>query len=72
MGKRIWLKFNLFIYSPEIRYKSDSTILLQDDESRSGPFAAVDFVSTPMATSLSKYFFEGSRWMTGMGKARSW
>ena len=43
MGKRTLLTFNLFIDSPEIRDKSDSTIILQNDEARSGPLTAVNF-----------------------------
>ena len=41
--KNTWRTFNLFIYFPETRYKSESTILLRDDEDRSGPFNAVNF-----------------------------
>ena len=52
----LWLMFNVFIYSPEIRYKSDSTILLWDDKARSGPFTEANFFSTPMETSLSVFF----------------
>ena len=43
MGKIIWRTFNFFIWSSEIRYKSNLAILLRNDEARSGPFAAVFF-----------------------------
>ena len=43
MGQMIWRTFNLFIYLPEIRYKSDLTTLLQNDEARGGPFTTVNF-----------------------------
>ena len=68
----LWLMFNVFIYSSEIRYKSDSTILLWDDKARSGPLTAVDFFSTPMVTSLSKRSFQSSIWMTATGKDCAW
>ena len=72
MWKRIWRKFNLFIYSPEIRYKSDLIILLLNDKSRSVPFTAINFRQYAMEKIISNYFLIYSKWITGMRKSHSW
>ena len=69
MGKRIWRTFNFFIYSPKIRCKYDSTILIGMMKLGAAHLLRLIFFSTPMATSLSKYIYLSSRLMTIMGKA---